>query len=304
MKFVKPGSVFAATIVTWFGIQTYVIGQPANPRQVRQPTGPTAPPAHTANLIRAPFQLTPQEKAHVDQVLAAWEKHTQKIKTFTCNFTRWNYDPAFAHPQYKDQPIVVNEGEIRYATPDKGTFRVDRVQHLNTTTGQYEDVKDEQGEHWVCNGKTIWEHDDKNKQVIERPIPSELQGQAIRKTPLPFLFGSKAEDLKKRYFLRVVTPKEFAEKEIWLDAFPRGQADAANFQRAILRLDRSTFQPAAMRIYDPAGAYKSYGFSKIAVNNKLDLAREYFLPPRPPFGWRRIVETPPEATASRPAAPR
>ncbi|MDH3717616.1 MAG: TIGR03009 domain-containing protein [Planctomycetota bacterium] len=300
MKFAKRVSLIAATLVTWFGLHTYATGQQAGPPQAARPP---ARPAQNAEMIRAPFQLTAGQQAHLDQVLAAWEHRTQKIKTFTCKFTRWNYDPAFAHPQYKDQPIVVNDGEIRYATPDKGTFRVDRVQHLNTNTGKYEDAKDEQGEHWVCNGESIWEHDHKNKQVIERPIPPDLQGQAIRKTPLPFLFGSKASDLKQRYFLRVVTPQEFAEKEIWIDAFPRGRADSANFQRAILRLDRASFQPAAMRIYDPAGAYKSYSFTKVAVNHPLDVAKA-FLPPRPPFGWRRVVETPPEATASRPKEPR
>ncbi|NIP86938.1 MAG: TIGR03009 domain-containing protein [Planctomycetales bacterium] len=299
MKFAQRGLLSAWMLFLWFGLAPEVGGQPAG----RPPAAVPAPTAGPPQAIAAPFQLTPAQEAHRDQVLSAWEQRTEKIKTFTCKFTRWTYDPAFAAPQYKDQPIVINDGEIRYATPDKGTFRVDRVQRLNSNTGEYEEAKDESGEHWVCNGKSIWEHDYKNKQVIERPIPPELQGQAIRQTPLPFLFGSKAVDLKNRYFLRVVTPQEFAENEIWIDAFPRGRGDAANFQRAILRLDRATFQPAAMRIYDPAGAYKSYSFTKIAVNHPLDVAKA-FLPPRPPFGWRRVVETPPEATASRPSEPR
>jgi TIGR03009 family protein len=248
--------------------------------------------------IRAPFQLTQQEEAYLDRVLNTWQTETEKIKTFTCKFTRWNYNPAFEHPQYKNMPIAVNDGELKYAAPDKGTFHVERVRHLNPKTGKYEDAKDEHGEHWVCDGKSIWEHNHKEKCVIERPIPEHLQGQAIRNTPLPFLFGSRAEDLKRRYFLRIVTPKEFAEKEIWVDAFPRTQQDAANFQRAILRLDRSKFQPVALRIYDPGDTYSSYEFAKIQINHPWEKLRQFFAAPRAPLGWRRVLELPPDAAAA------
>src|SRR5688572_18364778 len=35
----------------------------------------------------APFQLSPQQQQFVDELLAAWEKHSGGIKTFECDFT-------------------------------------------------------------------------------------------------------------------------------------------------------------------------------------------------------------------------
>jgi TIGR03009 family protein len=269
---------------------------------VQQPQSPQVRPLPEQSPIHAPFRLTPQEEEYLNQVLVTWQSHTEKIKTFRCEFTRWNYNPAFEDPRYKDMPIMVNLGDLKYAAPDKGTFRVSKVQFLNGETGKYEDVKDDQREHWVCDGKSIWEYDytSKPKRVIERHIPEEMQGQAIRHSPLPFLFGSDATELKRRYFLRIVTPKQFAAEEIWVDAFPRTRHDATNFQRAILRLNRSNFEPVALRIYDPGDTYASYEFSKISINERFWNIKELFAPPMVPFGWKKVLELPPEATAQRP----
>jgi TIGR03009 family protein len=277
------------------------LGPPVAP-QAQRPAPQMRPMAGAP--INAPFRLTPEQEAYLDQVLIAWEQNTENIKSFKCDFDRWNYNPAFEHPQYKQMPITVNKGDLKYAKPDKGTFRVHTVQHLNTKTGKYETDKEDPGEHWVCDGEAIWEYDNKQKRVIERPIPAEMQGQALRHTPLPFLFGSKATELKQRYFLRVVTPKEFAETEIWIDSFPRWRQDAANFQRAILRMSRDKgkeFQPIALRIYDPGDRYASYEFSNIKINDRFEGLKELFQPPRTPWGWRRILELPPEAQANNSA---
>ena len=281
-------------------------GQPVQGQAGQSQAGQGQPPQGSPQVVRAPFQLTPEEEVYLGQVLTAWESHTTKTKTFTCRFMRWNYDPAFAsaYPQYKEKPIEVNEGIIRYAAPDRGTMRADKVEYFNPKTGKYDEVEDERGEHWVCNGKSVWQHNYEAKQVVEYPIPPEVQGKSIRNTPLPFLFGSKAADLRERYFLRVVTPKEYAEKEIWIDAFPRSRVDSANFQRAIMRLDRSSFKPVAMRIYDPDGSSKSYSFSKVVINSTWEQIREYFAPPRVPRGWQRVVQTPAESTAGRPSEKR
>ncbi len=273
----------------------------------QQPVGPVVPPTGDprpaqaapvdAPSVHSPFRLTPEQESYLDRVLIDWERHMGDTKNFKCEFTRWNYNPDFEHPQYKDMPIAVNRGNLKYASPDKGTFRVNKVQHLDINTGKYADAKGEHGEHWVCDGKSIWEYDHKTRRVVERRIPEELQGKALRHTPLPFLFGSEATELKSRYFLRIVTPKEFAEAEIWVDAFPRKRADLANFQRAVLRLNRKNFHPVALRIYNPGNTYASYEFSKIVFNDRLATLKEWFQPPRVPFGWRRVLELPAEATA-------
>ena len=252
-----------------------------------------------ADTLPARFHLTPQQETYLEKVLQTWQDRTKETKTFRCEFVRWNYNPAFELPQFKDVPLVVNNGDLKYANPDKGTFRVTRVMNLDTKTGDYKAAKDIHGEHWVCDGASIWQHDHKNKRVIERKIPDEMQGEAIRNTPLPFLFGSQAADLKTRYFLCIVTPQEYAQKEIWVDAVPRTQTDAGNFREAILRLNRKTFGPIALRVYDPGDTYATYEFSNVVINDPFEGIKRLFAPPSVPFGWQKVVEMPAEATARR-----
>ncbi|MEC8337505.1 MAG: TIGR03009 domain-containing protein [Planctomycetota bacterium] len=258
-----------------------------------------APEAINSDKLPGRFHLTPQQEQYLAKVLETWQDRTKETKTFRCEFVRWNYNPAFELPQFKDVPLVVNNGDLKYANPDKGTFRVTRVMNLDTKTGEYKAAKDIHGEHWVCDGASIWQHDHKNKRVIERRIPEEMQGEAIRNTPLPFLFGSQAADLKKRYFLCIVTPREYAQKEIWVDAVPRTKTDSGNFREAILRLDRNTFEPIALRVYDPGDTYATYEFSNVVINDPFEGIKRLFAPPSVPFGWQKIVEMPAEATARR-----
>ncbi len=262
-------------------------------------TKTTEQPSAVPAGIPKRFHLTANQETYLDQILINWQNHTDKTETFRCNFTRWNYNPAFELPQFKDVPLIVNNGDLKYANPDKGTFRITRVMNLDTKTGQYEAAKDTYGEHWVCDGESIWQRDHKTKRVIERKIPDELQGEAISNTPLPFLFGSKAADLRQRYFLCIVTPQEYAETEIWVDAIPRTQTDAGNFREAILRLHRTDFRPVALRIYDPGDTYSTYEFSNIVINDPFEGLKQLFAPPNVPFGWRKVLEMPPEATARR-----
>lgn len=285
-------------ILTLGGVKSATAQQPGQFEQPMAPSPAVAParagrPPETRPAA-APFTLTAEQEDYLNQVLAAWEAHTSKIKTFRCEFTRWTYQPGFIaaeHPQFKDEPGLQSDGEIKYAAPDKGTFKVTEVRRLNVNTGKYDVTKDEVGEHWVSTGDAIYEYDAKLKQVIKRPIPLEMRGRAISDGPLPFLFGAEAEKLKRRYFLRIVTPKEFSETEIWVDAFPRFRGDAANFKRSVLRLKRESFEPFAMRLYDPGNGYSSYEFRSVQINDSvLDKIRDAFKPPLVPFGWRLVVE--------------
>jgi TIGR03009 family protein len=269
--------------------------QTKGPAQVNTSAVPVALPKR--------FHLTEKQESYLDQILASWQGHTDETETFRCDFTRWNYNPAFELPQFKDVPIIVNNGDLKYANPDKGTYRITRVMNLDTKTGEYQAAKDTHGEHWVCDGESIWQRDHKTKRVIERKIPEDAQGEAISNTPLPFLFGSRAVDLKRRYFLCIVTPEEYAETEIWVDAIPRTQTDASNFREAILRLKRANFQPIALRIYDPGDTYSTYEFSNIVINDPFEGIKQLFAPPHVPFGWRKVLEMPPEATARRQEPP-
>ena len=114
----------------------------------------------------------------------------------------------------------------------------------------------EQSEQWLCDGKSIYQFDYPKELVTEFVMPPELQGKGIGDGPLPFVFGVEAQKLKQRYFMRIITPPD-VQNEVWLEAFPRYQQQAAEFSKVqvILQIAGPTkaLLPYAIQIYSPNG---------------------------------------------------
>jgi len=267
--------------------------QPVRPSAVQPGSGgPTGRPTTVTPV--APFRLTPEEQAQVDRVLQLWEQHSSQVKTFRCRFKRWVYDPVFGPP---DRPKYEDLGTIRYQAPDKGLFQVEQT----IRNGQAVAVEPQRAEHWVCNGKSVFEYDHAKRQVTEYPLPPELQGQAITNGPLPFLFGARAEALRRRYFLRIITPPDMRGKQVWLEAYPKFQADAANFQRAHLILTLPDMTPFALNIYSPNGKNRTaYQFYDIKTNEPTWWLGRNVFEGSVPLGWRKVVEQSTPVQAQQP----
>jgi TIGR03009 family protein len=246
------------------------IAYPPRPQQVLPGAAPPPNPAQAP----VPFVLSPEEQRQLDQVLAAWEQRNKEVKRFECKFTRWQYDGVFGNGS---QPKFTDLGNLAYAAPDKGMYRIDG----------------ERAEQWICDGRSIYQYKFPERKVVEYPLPPELQGKAISDGPLPFVFGTESQKLKQRYFLRLITPRE-AQGEIWLEARPRFQRDAADFKKAELILKASGMMPFAIQLYSPNGTDRTvYQFEKVVVNR-----RPLPFEPDPfrasvPFGWKKEVEHPP-----------
>lgn len=282
-------------------------GQPVGPAvptlQRRPPAGQPQYPAQAGQALgpRAPFQLNPQQQAQVDQVLAAWEARSSNIKRFESGFTRFEYDPVFGDER---TPRFVEQGELKYAAPDKGVFRVAQ----DIQGGKPEPVHPSRAEHWICDGKSVFQYDFTKEQLVEHKLPPGMQGKAIANSPLPFLFGLEAAKLKQRYFVRVTTPAD-VQGQVWLEAYPRFQADAANFRRAEIILSQDDMLPMALQMYMPNGKNrKVYTFRDIKINaaNPLDplgIFADAPFRPQLPRGWKWVVEEAPGSTqAARPAS--
>jgi TIGR03009 family protein len=278
----------------WLSIPLALLAVGRAAGQTRPPQGPSATitsgpqqvPAE-ASQTQAPFRLTPQEEANLDWVLNTWQQQSEKTKTFGCDFTRWEYDAVFGDP---GKPSFIDEGRIEYRAPDKGMFQVERPK--------------EREEKWVSDGTSIYEFDFANKQLIQHKLPPELQGKAIAQGPLPFIFGAEAAKLKQRYFLRIVTPADALDKEIWLEAFPRLQQDAATFSSAQLILTRQNMTPYALQIHAPNGQNRTvYQFKGVVVNDPLGFLKgNPFHPVTPPL-WTKVVEEAPAAQVGRQPGP-
>jgi TIGR03009 family protein len=253
------------------------------------------------NVMNAPFQLAPQQQQFVDELLAAWEKQSGGIKTFECDFTRWEYSAQFAVPGQK--ATAISSGELKFVKPDKGLFHDKETQIWNTQTNKYEKSQDP-GQHWICDGKSVWELNALQKQIKEQRIPPEMQGVQIADGPLPFmLFGGEAAKIKARYFIRERTDPKFVKEEIWLEAFPKWQRDAQEFESVQLIMKRTDFLPYALRLYSPGRKeYKVYEFKNVRINNPF-FPQNKLAEPSVPRGWQLIrdKDNAPPQTAARPA---
>jgi TIGR03009 family protein len=208
-------------------------------------------------IIPCPWDpLTPAEQGSVDELMKAWEQHSSDIERYRCNFTRWEFDTVFG-PKDPTKPKTVGEGRLLYAAPDKGLFEVTslKVYVAPAKAGDKEEWKprapEEIGEYWVCDGKRIFAFDAKKKQLIESELPPQMQGKAIVDGPLPFLFGAKADKIKARYWLRLITP-EGVSGEQWIEASPKYAADALNFKMVHVIIDEKDFLPKAIQSFDPS----------------------------------------------------
>jgi len=259
-------------------------------------------------------QLTPEQQAALDRLLAAWEGRNAAVTTWSCTFYKWEYN-AWSPADASGERLAFSEssGEIKYANPDKGLFRVKESKQWNGQTRRYEAKTGEAGEHWVCNGTSIYEFRHTERQLRETKLPPEMQGKAISDGPLPFVFGAKADTLKKRYVMRLITPPGVTD-QIWLEALPRMQADAANFLKVELILQARDLMPFAMQIFKPGGQDRDvYQFDPRTslIDKGLDMIRD-FSKPVTPLGYTFILEDgqggapqpPPRQSAAPAALPR
>jgi TIGR03009 family protein len=266
-----------------------------------QPDQPVSPPLPTLRRNPTiqpppvPFVLTPQEQAAVDRVLDAWEQAGKGVRTFQCSFTRWEYDATFPGKASRENPNgakYIDTGTIKYQAPDKGFFEA---------TGNLMGIpKVRHQEKWICDGKSVfvYEYAKQPPQLTEHPLPKELQGKDIVDGPLPFLFGAKAEKLKQRYYLRIITPPG-VQGQVWLEAYPRFLADARNFQRALLVLKTTGMIPVALKTYLPGGNDSQvYAFDDVVINDPMGWRGIFgnqnpFEASIPVFGnWKKVVEKP------------
>jgi TIGR03009 family protein len=253
-----------------------------------------------------PPPLPPEQQAALDRLLAAWEARNAAVTTWYCGFRKWEYNAWSPADAGGDRlAFAESTGELKYAAPDKGLFRVKESTQWNPESRRYEKRGGDAGEHWVCNGKSVYEFRHSERQLRETRLPPEMQGKAISDGPLPFVFGARAETLKQRYVMRIVTPPGITD-QIWLEALPRHQADAANFSKVEIILQARDLMPFAIQIYKPGGQDRDvYQFDPRTslIDKGLDMLRD-FSKPVTPLGYKFILENPPTAPPAGQAPPR
>ena len=277
--------------------------QPPAQRPAPRPAPRPGQPQPAASAVRVatvpaqpqpvqPPQLSPEQALALDQLLAAWETRNAAVRTWSCTFHKWEYN-AWSPADQGGERLAFSEslGELKYAAPDKGLFRVKESKQWSPEARRYEIRGGDAGEHWVCNGESIYEFRHSERQLRETKLPPEMRGKAISDGPLPFVFGAKADTLKKRYWMRLITPPDVRD-QIWLEAQPRFQVDAANFAKVELILQSRDLMPFAIQIHKPGGQDRDvfqFDPQTNLIDKGLDLIRD-FARPVTPFGYTYVLD--------------
>ena len=271
--------------------------QAATQQPVAQRTGVQA-----ANQAAAPAgqpfpALTPQQQAQLDQVLKAWESKSQATNTLECKFERWHFDlmaaPAGVHAHKAT-------GEIKYANPDKGLFRVDSMMFykgMQEGKPQYGPNPNEYGEYWVCNGVELIEYERGKKKCNVQSLPPNMQGTQIFNSPLPFVFNLDAAKIKQRYWVKLMqSPKP---NTFLIQAWPKLQEDRAQYKMVQVVLS-ADFEPEVLLMYAPnfdrklAPQWDHYEFSDVkrnAIGAEIKQFMGNFIPKQPPKDWEITRQT-------------
>ena len=260
---------------------------------------PANQPAAVPKALADPFQLKPGEVKRLEEVLGFWQGRSSKVKTYECNFVRWEYDTTFG-PADPQLPRTQGAGKIRYAAPDKGEFKVEKLGSFDANAPK-QPIKlkpSDHEEHWICDGQSVFNLNGATKTLSEERLPPEMRGKGIAAGPLPFMFGAKKDELMTRYWMKEVLPPKERTGEYWIEARPKFRDDAANFQRILVILDQKNFLPTAMQVYPPTYDGKSnlsrtvYSFSERKVNHPLQMGQKFlgrFISPGVPRGWKKVV---------------
>lgn len=249
--------------------------------------------------------LLPEHEQRLDEILQYWERSTSKIKRYRCRFQRYEYG---AQTRRTQEPKTYSEGVIKFADPDKGLFQVDKIQHRRATKEGSEPKwvtqNDGYHEHWVCDGKSIYEFDHGRKQLIQRTLPPDLRGRRITEGPLPFMFGAKAVQIRRRFWIRPIWPAA-SKNEYWLELVPKTLEDSANYRKLKIVIAEKDYLPQGMILYYRDNTQTNFVFQSRETNwstvaQQLNLFHREFFEPRPPSGWKKVVEPIQPTTASAP----
>ncbi len=242
--------------------------------------GPAEPQDATDEALKQAIQnakLDPE----LDKWLTAWERQSKGVQRLSGLFRLYTYDEVF-------QTETRAEGQFWYQNPDKGRMdfrptdlskveRDDKGRLINRAVvapdkTPYE-VKARDPEVWNCNGSEILQIFPTRKEYNRVAIPAQFQGESIKESPLPFLFGLQKSEAQERYLMKLgpmhgKVARGYQTPCVHVIALPLRDQDSREWSRAEVLLDSQTFLPQSIQTLDPAKTTRNvYAFAEIEVNS-------------------------------------
>jgi TIGR03009 family protein len=261
--------------------------------------------------LQHPEMHTDPVDPEVDQLLFDWSEHTKRIKNLAGKHYRSIRDYAFGAE-------TLAEGKFYIEMPDKGRLDISNYTAPSPKPGEERSYNAPNGtptklkaqyeknhEKWVCDGKVVRVINDTRRTYEEVPIPADQQGVNMIDGPLPFLLGMPPDKAKARYRFKLLNKTKDGHA-IWIEVKPRLAMDGAEWIRAYVLLNLTTYLPEKVSLFNPAGTTETvYIFQDIDTNTPGMLKKLFTGDPFNPPTWpnyRREVHAPPAAGPKNPGA--
>ena len=198
----------------------------------------------------------------MEQILKDWEKKTAIIKRMSATVETHEKGTTFGVKK-------LGRGTVKFQYPDQASYQISGIKITKELLAREKKrdnmtLKPADAQRFVCTGKKLYQIDDVKKKYQIIPIPPNMQGERILDGPLPFLFGMKAEEAKRRFDFSKLKSRP---NQIWLKAIPRRQEDLQNYKEARIVLDKKNFYPLFVQTTDTTGtSTTSYYFKNFKVN--------------------------------------
>lgn len=220
------------------------------------------PPAH--------YKLSENDKLKLDEFLTHWENFGKGIKQVSCDVHMMEFDGGVLQQDSK-KPIAHTWGLFRFKAPNQLLYHIKgEFSYANVDAGGEASWKEGQNElKIVLDGKSLTQYDYVNKKAVVYPLAEDEQNLDLTMDngQFPLFFVAKAETLKNRFYLRLVTPAAKRQSEVWIEAFPRYARDAQQFQSIVVILGLKDMQPTYMRKVGVNGKSKTdLKFERVEVN--------------------------------------
>ena len=243
-------------------------------------------PASGQQAPQAPATQPAADDKVLDGHLAKWEAATKKVETLGAQLTRIDKDPVYDHVQKLT-------GLAYYMKAGNGPTAQNLALLQMTADGQKEPK-----EKYICTGTYIYQFWPDQKEIRYYQLPKPEPGKTAEENNLlSLLFGMKADDIKRRYELKL--DKEDANY-IYVYIAPRSAADKADFQRARLVLSKSNYMPRQLWFEHANRMTVLWDIPNLQVGMALD--RRTFDAPQAPPGWK-LVPGEKNSQIARPASP-
>lgn len=273
--------IAAITVIAVYCHSTALQAQTKPP--VRRPVAPVSRTQTDDAPARAQVELKNDHlnqnvkplSPELERLLTDWAASSQKVKRLEGDHLRRVYDLVY-------EVEKLSKGRFYYETPDKGRINITPVEITKLMLQQREsgeartkkrkdgtpfELKSDQEECWSCDGSRVYELDVAKKEARVAQLPTDMQGQNIMDSPLPFLFGMPPEKAKRRFEMSLIRPIDPKSGTASLHILPRLPQDAASWASADVILDLKTFLPKAVQLVDPAETKITvYSFENMKVN--------------------------------------